>query len=67
MAPKIVEPITNKSVRLDKPINFNQFREIVEIPKQDRKGPIFLELPLDIQGYTLTKLNKKIISNKKKL
>ena len=64
---KIVEPITNKSVRLDKPINFNQFREIVEIPKQDRKGPIFLELPLDIQGYTLTKLNKKIISNKKKV
>ena len=64
---KIVEPITNKSVRLDKPINFDQFREIVEIPKQDRKGPIFLELPLDIQGYTLTKLNKKLILNKKKV
>ena len=29
------------------------------------KGPIFLELPLDIQGYTLTKLDKKIEINKK--
>lgn len=62
---KIVEPITNKSVRLDKPINFKQFRKIVEIPKEARKGPIFLELPLDIQGYTLTKLDKKIEINKK--
>tara|TARA_B100000131_G_C18120937_1_gene612898 strand:- start:2442 stop:4220 length:1779 start_codon:yes stop_codon:yes gene_type:complete len=54
---KIVEPITNKSIRLDKPITFNEFRKIVEIPDKKRKGPIFIELPLDIQGYPVKKIN----------
>tara|TARA_B100000941_G_scaffold70062_1_gene47486 strand:- start:7706 stop:9487 length:1782 start_codon:yes stop_codon:yes gene_type:complete len=71
---KIAEPITNLSIRLDKTINFEKFKKLVEIPEGIRKGPIFIEIPLDIQGYPIPKIdrdtvktkNKKIINNMKK-
>ncbi len=64
---EIAKPITNKSVRLDKPIRFEKFKEITEIPSNKRKGPIFIEIPLDIQGYPINQLENKKISIKKNI
>ncbi len=64
---RIVKPITNKAFRLDNPINFEKFKEIVQIPDDERKGPIFLEIPLDIQGYTLKKIKSEKITSKSKI
>ena len=58
---EIAKPITNLSVRINRPIDFDKFRKLVEIPKYNRKGPIFIEIPLDVQGYPINeiKYNKK--------
>ena len=46
----IARPITVKSVLMDDVAGKAQFREIVEAGSQGRKGPVFVEIPLDIQG-----------------
>ena len=48
-------------MRINKPIGFDKFKELVEIPKYKRKGPVFIEIPLDVQGYPIEdiKYNKK--------
>ena len=58
---EIAKPISNLSVRINKPIGFDKFKELVEIPKYKRKGPVFIEIPLDVQGYPIEdiKYNKK--------
>ena len=50
---EIAKPISNLSVRINKPIGFDKFKELVEIPKYKRKGPVFIEIPLDVQGYPI--------------
>ena len=64
---QIAKPITNKSVRLDYPIKFEEFRKIIETSSTQRKGPVFIEMPLDIQGYPLDQLKDKKISIKKNI
>ncbi len=59
----IVKSITNKAVRLTKVLNFKNLKKIIETPESKRQGPIFLEIPLDIQGTPIKKINKFI--NKK--
>ncbi len=54
----IVKPITNKAVRLNKIVSFEKIKEMVQIPPDKRKGPVFLEIPLDIQGAPIKKINK---------
>ena len=56
---QIAKPITNKSVRLDYPIKFEEFKKIIETSSTQRKGPVFIEMPLDIQGYPLDQLKIK--------
>lgn len=73
---KIVETITKKSVGLYKTYSANQLEDIVLTSRDKRKGPVFLEIPIDIQSkniyfnqkYKIPKLdhNKKRIRVKKK-
>ena len=44
----IVKPITKVSHRIETPIPFDQIKELVEESKTARKGPVFLELCLDV-------------------
>lgn len=47
---QIVEPITVKSTSLLKPVDKDEFVKLTQLETNTRKGPIFLEIPLDIQG-----------------
>ena len=47
---QIVKPITKEAVRLDKPIIFAELSNYVNISKTPRKGPVFIEIPLDVQA-----------------
>lgn len=46
----IVSPITVKSVLLDEVVDFKQFTDIVNHTGQVRKGPVFIEIPIDVQA-----------------
>lgn len=46
----ISKPITKTSVLTMEPISFNRLNELVNITRTARKGPVFLEMPLDIQA-----------------
>jgi acetolactate synthase I/II/III large subunit len=47
---RMVEAITKCSVRIDEPISRRAFLDLVELGRQPRKGPVFIEMPLDVQG-----------------
>ncbi|MFC7419979.1 thiamine pyrophosphate-binding protein [Iodobacter arcticus] len=47
---RLVESITKKSIRLLKPVTKNEFFNIVKTGWTPRKGPVFIEIPLDVQG-----------------
>lgn len=46
----IVRPITVKSVLVDEPISFEEFKSIVLHDGVYRPGPVFIEIPIDIQA-----------------
>jgi acetolactate synthase-1/2/3 large subunit len=46
----IAAPITEKSILMDEVTDHATFAEMVRCGVRGRKGPIFLELPLDVQG-----------------
>jgi acetolactate synthase-1/2/3 large subunit len=46
----IARPVAVKSVLIDSVLNRAEFTELAEAGSHGRKGPVFLELPLDIQG-----------------
>lgn len=46
----IVKPISVNSSILTKPINQNKFNKIITTNYHSRKGPVFLEIPIDIQA-----------------
>ena len=46
----IARPITVLSQRVESPISRAHFRTLAEAGSRPRKGPVFLELPLDVQG-----------------
>ncbi|MHB1678850.1 MAG: thiamine pyrophosphate-binding protein, partial [Sulfuriferula sp.] len=46
----IVKPITVQSVLMDRILGKAEFFRIVRAGSTDRKGPVFIEIPLDIQG-----------------
>ena len=46
----IAEPITEKSLLMEKVVDKATFAEMIRSGVHGRKGPVFLELPLDIQG-----------------
>ena len=53
---ELVSSITKASVLIDKPIDRASLHELCEISRQPRKGPVFLEVCLDVQGapYEMT-------------
>jgi acetolactate synthase-1/2/3 large subunit len=44
----IVEPITNQSILVSEPIAYSELQTILH--RDQKPGPIFLEIPLDVQG-----------------
>lgn len=55
----IVKPITSKALRIKKPIGFDKLKSILRTDKIERKGPIFLEIPLDVQASKFSHKNIK--------
>lgn len=47
---RLAESVTKKSVHLGAPIPRSEFLALVKLSWQARKGPVFIEIPLDIQG-----------------
>ncbi|QEE27960.1 thiamine pyrophosphate-binding protein [Terriglobus albidus] len=46
----IAKPITEKSLRLERVVDRATFAEMTVSGSSGRKGPVFLEIPLDLQG-----------------
>lgn len=46
----IVKPITVQSILVDRILDKAELSRIVRAGSTDRKGPVFIEIPLDIQG-----------------
>jgi acetolactate synthase-1/2/3 large subunit len=46
----IVKPITVSAELIDEVVDFARFTNIINHPEVCRKGPVFLEIPIDIQG-----------------
>jgi acetolactate synthase-1/2/3 large subunit len=46
----IAKPITEKSILIDKVVDQPTFATMTRSGEHGRKGPVFLEIPLDIQG-----------------
>jgi acetolactate synthase-1/2/3 large subunit len=46
----IMTSITKKSLRLETRLSESNFKELVSYSGSDRKGPVFLEICLDVQG-----------------
>jgi acetolactate synthase-1/2/3 large subunit len=46
----IVKSITVRAELIDDVIDFDAFANIINHPEECRKGPVFLEIPIDIQG-----------------
>jgi acetolactate synthase-1/2/3 large subunit len=47
----IVDPITNESILISEPILYSELRTLLH--KHQKPGPIFLEIPLDVQGIQM--------------
>ena len=62
----ICRPVTKISKRIKKNISHKTFIELVSESWLDRKGPVFLEIPIDLQGAIINKKKKfKSILKKK--
>jgi acetolactate synthase-1/2/3 large subunit len=46
----IARPVTEKSILMDKVVDQPTFAQMTRTGERGRKGPVFLEIPLDIQG-----------------
>lgn len=46
----IARPVTVRSELVDTPLNFESFSELVYASAHMRKGPVFIEMPLDVQA-----------------
>jgi acetolactate synthase I/II/III large subunit len=51
----IARPICSVAELIDEPITLNRFRQFTGTGGSGRKGPVFLEIPLDIQGRTVVR------------
>lgn len=59
----ITKAITKESVRIERPMSFTELKGYVDASKTGRKGPVFLELCLDVSAQfveieTISKINK---------
>jgi acetolactate synthase-1/2/3 large subunit len=62
---EIVQPITVRSTLLEECIDRSTLADLVNSTTNGRRGPVFLEIPLDIQGRDVTSagLTEKLVSN----
>ncbi len=63
---KLVSSITKSSVRLDHPASKEEFFSYLNIGAKSRKGPVFIEIPLDVQARIIdnqSDLDQKILAN----
>ncbi len=51
----IAAPVTEKSILVDKIVDRGTFAEMTFCGRSGRKGPVFLEIPLDVQGANVEK------------
>jgi acetolactate synthase-1/2/3 large subunit len=60
----LVKSITVRSELIDSPLDFDSMVNIIMHPEECRKGPVFLEIPIDIQArevtFSITERNKLI-------
>lgn len=49
----IAKPVCCVAELLDEPVSLGRFRQMTTADGRCRKGPVFLEMPLDIQGRTV--------------
>ena len=56
----ILGSLTNKSVRVETPLKFDEIANLSAISKNGRKGPVFMEMCLDV---TATEVNFELPSN----
>jgi acetolactate synthase-1/2/3 large subunit len=49
----IVAPVTVAAVRMEQPASSAEWRRLVELTRQGRRGPVFIGLPLDVQARML--------------
>lgn len=54
----LVDSIVKKSLRLDKPITKKDLSNLIRYGSSGRKGPIFIEFPLDIQAIDYNTLTE---------
>ncbi len=64
---EIAKPVTVKSVLMDRVWTCEEFSELTEAGSSGRKGPVFLEVPLDLQGAHVNEgeLNRGTIAKAK--
>lgn len=60
----ILNSLTNKSVRVENPLKFDEIAKLAAISKNGRKGPVFLEMCLDV---TATEVNFELPSTIKNI
>jgi len=58
---QIAMPICNKSVRMDEVWNKEEFVQAINYSNNRRKGPIFLEIPLDVQAKEVDFSKSKVV------
>lgn len=56
----ILGSLTNKSVRVETPLKFDEITRLAAISRNGRKGPVFMEICLDV---TATEVNFELPSN----
>lgn len=57
----ICSPITKISLRMDKPVVGLSFDKLINESSSGRKGPVFIEVPLDVQAKKI-KINSSIVN-----
>jgi len=63
----VCNSITKKSVTIDKPITFKQLKEYCELSWSGRKGPVFLELCIDVSAMPSQKDEPRKLSDKSRV
>lgn len=56
----IARPVCTVAELLDEPISLSRFRQLTGTCGSGRKGPVFLEIPLDIQGRTVVRADLEL-------
>ena len=49
----IVDKISKLAIRLDEPVSSMDFYSYVKVSWEPRKGPVFIEIPIDTQARTV--------------